>query len=163
MTMIKLFTTGGTIDKVYNELTGELVFADSYIPEMLQRARCSAKISIEPLLRKDSLEMDDAARATILERCLSCEEHLILITHGTDTMVETAAVLGQKIADKTIILTGAMIPYTISDSDALFNLGFALASVQQLGPGIYIAMNGQILPWNNATKNRAKGVFQHAM
>ena len=160
--MIKVLTTGGTLDKVYNELTGELVFTETCIPELLKRARCSVDISVDPLFQKDSLEMDDADRARILEYCIACDESQILITHGTDTMVETAAVLGREVVDKTIVLVGAMIPYSITHSDALFNVGFALAAVQYLEPGVYIAMNGQVFSWDNATKNRSEGVFKPA-
>lgn len=157
---IKLFVTGGTIDKKYNELTGELIFTETSLPEMLKQSRCQVPISVETIILKDSLEMNDADRAMILEKCLSCAESQIIITHGTDTMTETAHVLGQSVTDKTIVLLGAMVPYAFKKSDSLFNLGCAVISVQTNLPGIYITMNGKLFNWDNVKKDRAAGVFQ---
>ena len=157
---IKLFVTGGTIDKKYNELTGELIFTETSLPEMLKQSRCQVPISVETIILKDSLEMNDADRVMILEKCLSCAESQIIITHGTDTMTETAHVLGQSVTDKTIVLLGAMVPYAFKKSDSLFNLGCAVISVQTNLPGIYITMNGKLFNWDNVKKDRAAGVFQ---
>ncbi|WP_028488525.1 asparaginase domain-containing protein [Thiothrix lacustris] len=157
---IQLFITGGTLDKVYNPLTGELVFDQTSIPAMLARGRCTLDIAVETLSLKDSLEMNDQDRANILQRCQRCPATHIIITHGTDTMAATAEVLGKHISSKTIVLSGAMIPYTVSHSDALFNLGCAVTGVQLLPAGVYIAMNGQIFSWENVMKNRDAGIFQ---
>jgi L-asparaginase len=162
---IKIIVTGGTFDKEYNELTAELYFKDTHIGEMLRLGRCRLQLSVETLLMIDSLLMTDAHRDMILERCLHAPERRIVITHGTDSMPETAAVLGRGmgsggIAGKTIILTGAMIPYTFGSSDGIFNLGTALAFVQTLPPGVYIAMNGKYFPWHCVRKNREGGVFE---
>ena len=157
---IRLFITGGTIDKVYNQTNGELEFNQTLFPEILSRARVEVDLSIEELLLIDSLDMVDADRELILENCAKCDERFILITHGTDTMCETARLLGESSIDKTIVLFGSMVPYAISDSDAFFNFGCALGSLQLLETGVYIAMNGRVLPWNDVEKNRSLGVFQ---
>lgn len=157
---IKLFITGGTIDKSYNMNNGELHFVDSQIPAMLAEARCRADVELDKILLKDSLDMDDADRENILLHCQQCKETNIIITHGTDTMVPTAQVLAQSITDKTIVLTGAMIPYVFKNSDSVFNLGCAMAAVQTLPAGIYIAMNGRIFNADNVVKNRDEGVFE---
>jgi len=157
---IRLFITGGTIDKVYNQSNGELEFDQTHFPEILSRAIVEVDLLIEELLLIDSLDMVDADRNLILERCINCEEKYILITHGTDTMCETAQLLGESSIDKTIILFGSMVPYAVSGSDAFFNFGCALGSVQVQKKGVYIAMNGRILPWNNVKKNRSLGIFQ---
>ena len=157
---IRILITGGTFDKEYNELTGELYFKDSHIPDMLRLGRCRLDIDIRTLMMIDSLQMTDEDRQLILEHCARCAERRIVITHGTDTMEQTAAVLGRSVADKTIILTGAMAPYAFGSSDGLFNLGTALAFVQTLPPGVYVAMNGRCFPWNSVHKNRASGVFE---
>jgi len=157
---IKLLITGGTIDKVYNQSSGSVEFEQSHFPEMLKRARVEVEINSEVLMLKDSLDMGDADRQLLLNSCLTCKEDKILITHGTDTMCETAKLLGEKVDNKTIVLFGAMIPYTVGNSDALFNLGCALGSVHLLAPGVYVAMNGRVLPWSNVQKNRDLGVFQ---
>ncbi|HUO32614.1 MAG TPA: asparaginase domain-containing protein [Bryobacteraceae bacterium] len=157
---IRIFVTGGTFDKEYNELTGELFFKDSHLPEMLKLGRCSVDLDIRTLMMIDSLHMTDGDRQIILRNCRQAPETRIVITHGTDTMVETAAVLAAGIADKTIVLTGAMIPYKFGSSDGLFNLGSALAFAQTLPPGVYVAMNGRYLPWNCARKNRQTGMFE---
>jgi len=157
---IRLFITGGTIDKVYNQTNGELEFNQTHFPEILSRARVEVDLSIEELLLIDSLDMVDADRELILENCAKCDERFILITHGTDTMCETARLLGESSIDKTIVLFGSMVPYAVSDSDAFFNFGCALGSLQLLETGVYIAMNGRVLPWNDVEKNRSLGVFQ---
>jgi len=157
---IKLLLTGGTIDKHYNELNGELGFSKSHINEMLQQARCQLNISIQQVMLKDSLQMQDGDREQVLQACLASDESQIIITHGTDTMVETAELLGKHIADKTIVLLGAMIPYILKKSDALFNLGCATSAVQCLDYGVYITMNGKVFPWNDVKKNREQGRFE---
>ena len=157
---IKLLITGGTIDKVYNQSSGGVEFEQSHFPEMLKRARVEVEINSEVLMLKDSLDMSDVDRQLILNSCLACKEDKIIITHGTDTMCETAKLLGEKVDNKSIVLFGAMIPYTVGNSDALFNLGCAIGSVQLLTPGVYVAMNGRVLPWSDVQKNRDLGVFQ---
>jgi len=160
MQRIRIFITGGTFDKAYNELTGELYFEDSHLPEMLNLGRCKLDLAIRTLMMIDSLQMTDDDRQIVLQQCLHVPESRIVITHGTDTMVRTAEVLGQGIADKTIILTGAMVPYKFGSSDGLFNLGSALAFAQTLPPGVYVAMNGRHFAWNRVRKNRKTGVFE---
>ncbi len=157
---IRILVTGGTFDKEYNELTGELYFKSTHTPDMLQRGRCNLEVEIETLMMIDSLQMTDADRACIVDRCSAAPERRIVITHGTDTMEQTAAALGTRIKDKTIVLTGAMIPYTFGSSDGMFNLGTALAFVQTLDPGVYVAMNGRCFPWDSVTKNRERGIFE---
>ena len=160
MTGIKLLVTGGTFDKEYNELKGELFFRETHIHEMLGLGRSRLNIEVETLMMIDSLFMKDEDREKILEACLNAKQNNILITHGTDTMPETARFLGTRIQDKTVVLTGAMIPYKFGSSDGLFNLGSALSFVQILPHGVYIAMNGRCFPWNNVRKNREKGEFE---
>ena len=157
---IRLYITGGTIDKVYNQTNGELEFNQTHFPEMLSRARIVVEIKTEILLFKDSLDMVDDDRELILKSCVECEEERILITHGTDTMCETAKLLGANLKNKVVVLFGSMIPYTVSNSDAFFNLGCALGSLNLLGAGVYVAMNGRTLPWNDVVKNRDLGIFQ---
>jgi L-asparaginase len=157
---LRIIATGGTFDKHYDELTGILGFADSHLPAVLARARMTIPVELEQLPLLDSLEMQDADRQRVLAACRAASEKAIVIIHGTDTMRETAVVLGAAALDKTIVLTGAMIPYEIANSDALFNFGFASGIAQTLQPGVYVAMNGQVFAWNNVTKNRAAGVFQ---
>lgn len=156
----KILVTGGTFDKEYNELTGELFFKDTHISEMLALGRSKLNTIVETLMMIDSLFMTETDRQTVLEHCQKTTETQIVITHGTDTMVETATVLAQAKLDKTIVLTGAMIPYKFGSSDGLFNLGSALAFVQVLPPGVYIVMNGQYFNWNNVRKNKSLGVFE---
>jgi len=158
---IKLLITGGTVDKQYNPLNGELVFVKTHLPEMIEQAKNKVDIELEVLMLKDSLDMNDNDRAMILEKCNETKEERILITHGTDTMVETAQVLGKSISNKTIVLTGAMVPFSFGKTDALFNLGTALASVQILSNGIFIAMGGKIFPWDNVRKNKEIGEFEN--
>jgi L-asparaginase len=159
--VIRIFVTGGTFDKEYNELTGALAFKDTHLPEMLRLGRCRIDVAIETLMMIDSLEMTDADRALIVEQCRQAAEPRILITHGTDTMVDTARALAAALGDaKTIVLTGAMIPYAFGSSDGLFNLGSALSFVQALTPGVYLAMNGRCFEWDKVRKNRETGVFE---
>ena len=157
---IKLLITGGTIDKQYDELNGELIFTQSGVEDMLAQGRAKLDISPETVMLKDSLDMDDNDRQQILEACLACDESQIVITHGTDTMVETSQVLAAKIKDKTIVLLGAMVPYQFKQSDALFNLGCAVAAVQTLENGVYITMNGVIFNYDEVIKNKELGEFQ---
>ena len=157
---LRILATGGTFDKHYDELTGTLGFADSHLPAVLARTRMTIPVALEVLPLLDSLDMHDADRARVLATCQRADEAAIVIVHGTDTMRETAAVLGAAGLAKTVVLTGAMIPYAIANSDALFNLGCATAAAQILPPGVYVAMNGQVFSWDNVTKNRAAGVFQ---
>lgn len=157
---IKIFLTGGTFDKEYNELNGELFFKDSHLSEMLKLGRSRLDVDIRTLMMIDSLEMKDNDRETIAQNCLKTDADKILITHGTDTMVETAKVLAEKIKDKTIVLTGAMIPYKFGSSDGLFNLGSAMAFVQILPVGVYISMNGKYFKWDNCRKNKNIGEFE---
>ncbi|MGC9948635.1 MAG: asparaginase domain-containing protein [Bryobacteraceae bacterium] len=162
MEPIRIFITGGTFDKAYNELTGELFFKDSHLPEMLKLGRSNLDLQVRTLMMIDSLQMTDGDRQIILQQCRSAPERRIVITHGTDTMVETAGVLAQGMADKTIVLTGAMIPYKFGSSDGLFNLGSALAFAQTLPPGVYVAMNGRYFTWDRVRKNRKTGMFEEA-
>ncbi|SMN01423.1 L-asparaginase [uncultured Candidatus Thioglobus sp.] len=158
---IKILITGGTIDKQYNASTGELGFIETHIVEMLNRSRSMADTLSEVLFLKDSLDITDENRALILSKCQQSAEKAILISHGTDTMAQTAELLGEHIKDKTIVLFGAMMPYSINQSDALFNLGFALSSVQNKAAGVYIAMNGQVFDFDKVKKNKSLGVFEN--
>ena len=158
---IRVLVTGGTFDKNYDELTGRLFFRETHVPEMLRLGRARLDLVVETVTMIDSLEMDDESRAQIVERCRDSEERGVVITHGTDTMIDTArAVADAHLADKTVVLTGAMVPYAFGSSDGLFNLGSALSFVQVLPPGVYIAMNGQHFAWDACRKNRATGVFE---
>jgi L-asparaginase len=157
---IRVFTTGGTFDKEYNELTGELFFQRSHLLDMLRLGRCHLEVAVENLMMVDSLEMSDQDRELIAQRCQAAGEDRIVITHGTDTMERTAAVLGPRLGHKTIVLTGAMVPYTFGSSDGLFNLGTALAFAQTLAPGVYVAMNGRYFRWDEVRKNRELGIFE---
>ncbi len=155
-----ILTTGGTFDKHYDEIAGKLGFGAGHLPEVIRRARITAPVALEQLPFLDSLDMQDTDRARILASCTRAAEDGIIIIHGTDTMRETAEVLGSAKLAKTIILTGAMIPYEIANSDALFNFGFAFGVAQTLPHGVYVAMNAQVFAWNNVQKNRSAGVFQ---
>jgi L-asparaginase len=157
---IRLLITGGTFDKEYDELNGRLFFKDTHVPEMLKLGRCALDMAVRTVMMVDSLEMTDADRQAILANCRQAPETRIVITHGTDTMVETARVLAPAGDRKTIVLTGAMVPYAFGSSDGLFNLGSALSFVQALPPGVYIAMNGRSFPWDRVRKNTALGVFE---
>jgi L-asparaginase len=161
--VIRIFVTGGTFDKNYDELSGSLSFEDTHLPEMLRLGRCRVDVSIRTLMMIDSLEMTDADRALIVEQCRQAAESQIVVTHGTDTMVETACALAgasPALAAKTIVLTGAMVPYAFGSSDGLFNLGSAVSFVQLLRPGVYIAMNGRYFTWDRVRKNRETGAFE---
>jgi L-asparaginase len=163
MPSIRVFVTGGTFDKEYNELTGALAFRDTHLPEMLRLGRCRVEVSIQTLMMIDSLEMTAADRARIVEECRRAAETRIVVTHGTDTMVETARALAAGLggnSGKTVVLTGAMIPYAFGSSDGLFNLGSALSFVQALPSGVYIAMNGRHFRWDQVRKNRETGIFE---
>ena len=158
--MLKIFITGGTLDKEYRQTDGELVLTKTHVNEILSLGKCTLDICLEIIMLKDSLFMDPRDRQIILEKCVDCSEKEIVITHGTDTMVETAGVLGKGLSNKTVVLVGAMVPFTFRDSDAVFNMGFALAAVQTLSPGVYIAMNARIFAWDNVRKNRESGEFE---
>ncbi len=159
---IRILITGGTFDKQYDEIHGRLVFKDSHVGEMLRLGRCRVDAELRTIMMVDSLDMTDADRQAIVENCRHCDETRVVITHGTDTMVETAAALAASgaVEGKTIVLTGAMIPYAFGSSDGLFNLGSALSFAQTLPPGVYIAMNGRHFAWNQVRKNRQTGVFE---
>jgi len=156
---IRIYVTGGTFDKEYNELTGELFFKDTHIQDLLSLGRSRLDVSIHTLMLIDSLEMTDVDRNIIIENCKLCHEDKIVITHGTDTMTATAEVLAREVKDKTIIITGAMIPFKFGSSDGLFNLGSALAFAQSLPHGVYVAMNGRYFNWNQVKKNKQTGFF----
>ena len=157
---IRIFITGGTFDKEYNEITGQLFFKDTHMSELLKLGRSRIPVEIRTLMMIDSLEMTEADRNLIAENCLKAAEDKIIITHGTDTMAETARVLAAKTMKKTIVLTGAMIPYKFGSSDGLFNMGSALAFAQSLPHGVYVAMNGRYFNWDNVRKNRQTGAFE---
>ena len=157
---IRIFVTGGTFDKEYHELKGSLFFRKTHVHEMLRLGRCRLKVKITTLFMIDSLFMTGAHRRRILHECRAAAEKHIVVTHGTDTLVETARVLGPRIGDKTVVLTGAMVPYKFGSSDGMFNLGSALSFAQSLPPGVYVAMNGRYFLWNNVRKNRRKGEFE---
>jgi L-asparaginase len=164
MAPVRILATGGTFDKEYNELTGELFFKSTHIGDMLDLGRCRLEVEIDTIMMIDSLQMTAADREQILARCRAVPESRIVITHGTDTMAETAHVLGEGLdgASKTVVLTGAMVPYKFGSSDGMFNLGTALAFVQTLPPGVYVAMNGRCFPWDSVRKNKEKGIFEVA-
>ncbi len=157
---IKILITGGTFDKEYDELNGKLFFKDTHLPEILKLGRSNLNVSVRTLMMIDSLEMTDADREIIINHCKQCAEEKIIITHGTDTMDATARKLGEANLDKTIVLTGAMVPYKFGSSDGLFNLGSALAFVQTLPKGVYVVMNGKYFNWNNVRKNKTSGIFE---
>ena len=158
--MIRIVVTGGTFDKTYDEIKGRLSFGATHLPEMLRLGRSRVDTTIETLMMIDSLEMTDADRARIVDACARCPENRIVITHGTDTMVDTARAVAHGVAGKTVVLTGAMVPYAFGSSDGLFNLGSALSFAEVLPPGVYIAMNGQHFAWDRVRKNREAGVFE---
>ena len=160
MKYIKIFATGGTFDKEYNEINGELYFKDTQIFELLKLGRSQLDVKIETLMMIDSLLMTNDDRNYIVSKCKQEKTNRIIITHGTDTMVETARLLAKKVKDKTIILTGAMIPIKFGSSDGLFNLGSALSFVQVIEPGVYITMNGRYFQYNNVFKNKKLGIFE---
>ncbi len=158
---IRIVVTGGTFDKEYDELSGRLYFLETHVPEMLRRGRCRLDVVVETAMMIDSLDLDEAGRAEIVARCQSSPQHGIVVTHGTDTMVDTArALAAARLNQKTVVLTGAMVPYAFGSSDGLFNLGSALSFVQVLTPGVYIAMNGMHFHWDSVRKNKQTGVFE---
>ena len=157
---IKILITGGTFDKEYDEVHGALFFKDTHIHEMLRLGRCRLDVKVRSIMMVDSLEMTEEDRELILRNCRKAPEERIIVTHGTDTMAETARVLGEAKLAKTILLTGAMIPYAFGSSDGLFNLGSALSFVQVLHHGVYVAMNGMVFPWDNVRKIRQLGIFE---
>ena len=160
MKYIKIFATGGTFDKEFNEINGELYFKETNLFQLLQLGRSQIDVKIETLMMIDSLNMTNTERQYILEKCKKEKTERIVITHGTDTMVETAKFISKEVKDKIIILTGAMIPIKFGSSDGLFNLGSALSFAQILKPGIYITMNGQYFHYDNVRKNKKLGVFE---
>ncbi|MGE0812724.1 MAG: asparaginase domain-containing protein [Vicinamibacterales bacterium] len=161
--MIRILITGGTFDKEYDEVRGRLFFKDTHVPEMLAKGRSRVPVAVERLLMIDSLDMTDADRALVVEHCRRSPEQRLVVTHGTDTMVETAAaVAAAALTDKTVVFTGAMIPYAFGSSDGLFNLGSALSFAQVLPPGVYVAMNGQFFAWDQVRKNRETATFERA-
>lgn len=157
---IRIFITGGTFDKEYNEITGQLYFNDTHMHDLLEMGRNKVPVEIRTLMMIDSLEMTDEDRELIVHQCNNCDEDRIVITHGTDTMADTAKVLVQKVKNKTVILTGAMIPIKFGSSDGLFNLGSALAFAQTLSAGVYVAMNGRFFTADNVRKNKQTGMFE---
>jgi L-asparaginase len=159
--VIRVFVTGGTFDKQYNEIKGTLDFRQTRLPEMLRLGRCRADVIVSTLMMVDSLDMSDGDRQRIVAACHEATESQIVITHGTDTMVDTGRALGQAPpSGKTIVLTGAMVPYAFGSSDGLVNLGSAISFVQALPPGVYIAMNGRAFAWDRVTKDREAGTFE---
>ena len=157
---IRILVTGGTFDKEYDEIHGRLFFKDTHVAEMLRLGRSRVEVSVRTLMMIDSLDMSDADRQAIVANCRQCDEPRIVITHGTDTMVDTARALADATLGKTIVLTGAMIPYAFGSSDGLFNLGSALSFAQVLPPGVYVAMNGMAFPWDRVRKNTRTGFFE---
>lgn len=157
---IRIFVTGGTFDKEYNEINGQLFFKETHLPEMITRSRVTPEVEVTTLMMIDSLDMKSGDRELIVNQCNAAKENKIIITHGTDTMAVTASVLAGKAEGKTIVLTGAMIPYKFGSSDGFFNLGCALAFVQTLPAGVYVSMNGRYFTWDNVRKNRETGIFE---
>lgn len=157
---IRVFVTGGTFDKEYDEIRGALDFGESHLPEMLRRGRCALDLELRTLMMVDSLEMSDQDRELIVRSCQRAPEERVVVTHGTDTMVETARALAEGVTGKTVVLTGATVPYAFGSSDGLFNLGSALSFVQALPEGVYIAMNGRYFDWDDVRKNRETGRFE---
>lgn len=157
---IRIFATGGTFDKEYNELNGQLFFKDTHLYEMLKKGRNTVNISVRTLMMLDSLDMTNVEREVILQSCLRASKDKIIITHGTDTMIETAKLLADKVKEKTVIITGALIPYAFGSSDGFFNLGNAIAYVQVLPPGVYIVMNGRYFSPHNVRKDYTTGYFE---
>ena len=159
--MIQILITGGTFDKSYNHINGDLFFEKTHIPEMLERSKCRLNVDVKTLMMIDSLEMTQKDIEKIIDECKKTKSSRIVITHGTDTMVNSAKKIAEKIKDKTIVLTGAMIPYAFgSSSDGFFNIGSALSFVQTLKNGVYIAINGQYFDYDKVEKNKLKGYFE---
>ncbi len=157
---IRIIITGGTFDKHYDEIRGSLTFKDTHLPEILRIVRATIPVEFEINQLIDSLDMQMSNRLAVLESCKKAQEDKIIVIHGTDTMTETAHVLGQAQLPKHIVLTGAMIPYSVNNSDAVFNLGCSFTAVQLTDPGVYIVMNGKIFPWNKVRKNKETGRFE---
>ena len=157
---IRVLVTGGTFDKQYDELAGTLNFGATHVEQVLERGRSRVRVVVEVLMMMDSLEMRDEHRARIVEATRACKETQVVITHGTDTMVETARAIAAVVKDKTVVLTGAMVPFAFGSSDGLFNLGSALSFAQVLPVGVYVAMNGRWFAWDDVRKNRELGVFE---
>ena len=157
---IKIFATGGTFDKEYDEINGELFFKETHLHELLNLGRSQLNVKIETLMMVDSLKMSKSEKNYIVEKCKEEKTDRIIITHGTDTMVDTAELIAKNIYNKTIILTGAMIPIKFGSSDGLFNLGSALSFIQVIDPGVYITMNGRYFKWDNVRKNNQLGIFE---
>ncbi len=157
---LRIFAAGGTFDKEYNELNGELFFKNTHVHEMLSLGRCRIPVDVRTIMMVDSETITDEDRELIAFNCLKAKEERIIVTHGTDTMVETARLIAEKVKGKTIVLTGAMVPYTFGSSDGLFNMGSAIAFVQVLPPGVYIAMNGRYFDWDKVKKNKRVGEFE---
>lgn len=157
---LRIIATGGTFDKRYHPVEGTLGFGDTHLHDIVARARIAGPIVVEAPMQLDSLDMTDADRARVLAACRAAPEDSLVVVHGTDTMVETARVLGEAALDKRIVLTGAMVPYDLAGSDALFNLGFAVACARTLAAGVWIAMNGHVHRWDRVRKNRQAGVFE---
>jgi L-asparaginase len=156
----RIIVTGGTFDKHYDAIKGELTFKNSHLPAILQQSRVTVPVELEINQLIDSLDMLDEHRQQVLTACRNAREKYLVVIHGTDTMAQTARVVGQAGLDKTIVFTGAMIPYSVQGSDALFNLGFALAASQSLAANTYVAMNGRLFTWDRVRKNKADGVFE---
>lgn len=156
----RIIVTGGTFDKQYDAIKGELTFKETHLPAILQQARVTIPVAIEINQLIDSLHMNDEHRQGVLEACRAAPESALVVVHGTDTMAQTAAVVGGAALPKTVVFTGAMIPYSVQGSDALFNLGFALALAGTLAPGTYVAMNGRVFPWDDVRKDIASGRFE---
>ena len=161
--MIKIFVTGGTFDKDYDEKNGKLFFKETHMSEILELGRSKVEVDIETLMMIDSLDMTDKERNKIVQNCINIEERQIIITHGTDTMTKTAKEIGEKKLPKTIVITGAMIPYKFGTSDGLFNIASALAYVQTLPNGVYVAMNGRVFEYNKVKKNIDTGIFEEVL
>jgi len=157
---LRILVTGGTFDKRYDPVTGELGFGESHVPRIVERARLAGSVAVQVVMLIDSLDMLDSHRQQVLDACRAAPEESIVVVHGTDTMVETAAVLAEAALDKTIVFTGAMVPFPVDDSDASFNLGAAVAYASSLAHGVWVAMNGVARPWSNVRKNRTAGVFE---
>jgi L-asparaginase len=157
---IRLYVTGGTFDKEYDEINGRLYFKDTHAREMLRLARSTLEVEVRTLMMIDSTEMTEADRDVITKHCVESADDRIVVTHGTDTMEVTARYLGERVTDKTVVLTGALVPYTFGSSDGLFNLGAAVAFAQALPHGVYVAMNGRYFDWRNVRKNRSTGHFE---
>lgn len=157
---VRVIVTGGTFDKAYDAIRGELTFKESHLPEILALARVTVPVAIEMNQLIDSLQMQDENRLSVLEACRRAAEDRIVVTHGTDTMAQTASLIGSAVLPKTVVLTGAMVPYQVQGSDALFNFGTAFMAVQLLPAGTYIAMNGRVFPWDKVRKDRSRGLFE---